>query len=260
MGTAVGGILGGGQMAAAEVQQQSSILGSAARRLISNENLTRYRSVIDSVFSGDYPSQSIIQMGETPEILLQYGASQHPLTLTQNTAYKIAYLEGYFGGKHNLGMSVLKQLPYQIADPIAIIKSTSQPDSLIVLTKWKDGNADVIVPIHLNKRGVIEAENRIASAYGKGHIDSILGENGENILYTKNDEDIHQLLDKGVQFPQLFVDDILAKKSIANPQGNVKPKVKKSYQILQTLPDRSRVPRGTTPRCCAGSRKAEQRQ
>lgn len=222
VGAAVGGVLGGGQAVVGKVRQQSSVLGSAARRLISNENLARYRSVIDSVFSGDYPSESVIQMGETPEILLQYGASQHPLTLTQNTAYKIAYPQGYFGGKHNMGMSVLKQLPYQIADPVAILKSTSQPDSLIVLTKWKDGNTDVIVPIHLNKHGVIEPENRIASVYGKGHIDSIIGKNNENILYTKSGENIYQLLDKGVQFPQLLADDILARNSIAGTAQNVK--------------------------------------
>ena len=134
-----------------------------------------------------------------------------------------------------MGMSVLKQLPYQIADPVAILKSTSQPDSLIVLTKWKDGNTDVIVPIHLNKHGVIEPENRIASVYGKGHIDSIIGKNNENILYTKNGENIYQLLDKGVQFPQLLADDILARNSITGTVQNVKSTPKNYAALLAEL-------------------------
>lgn len=68
----------------------------------------------------------MVVIGDTPEVLLKYGAKQHSLTFTPDTAYKIAYPEGYFGGKHNLGMSVLKQLPYQIADPVAILKSKTQ--------------------------------------------------------------------------------------------------------------------------------------
>ena len=37
-----------------------------------------------------------------------------------------------------------------------------------------------------------------------------------------NGEDIHQLLDKGVQFPQLLADDILARNSVAGTAQNVK--------------------------------------
>ena len=222
VGTAVGGILGAGQTAAANIQQHGIALGEAAKRLISNENIARYRTAIDAVFSGNYPSGKTIQIGETPEILLQYGASQHPLTMKQSTAYKIAYPQGYFGGQHNLGMSVLKQLPYQVIDPIAILRSNTQDNSLVLLTQWKDGDKDVIIPIHLDSQGTVEIENKIASAYGTGHIDSYIGKNGSNVLYTKNGEDIHQLLSKGVQFPQAMADDILARDSVVVREENVK--------------------------------------
>ena len=190
-----------------------------AGRLTSTDNMLRYRSDIDKVFSGDYPSGKLLSVGDTPELLTRYGASPLPMTMTQDAAYKIAYPEGYMGGKHNLGMSVLKQLPYQIENPVAILKSNTQPSSIVLLTAWKDGDKSIIVPLHLDKQGAISVENRIASAYQTGHMQSYLGEADSNVLYTKNNEDVHQLLSNGVQFPKAMADDILAKNNISQAEA-----------------------------------------
>lgn len=188
-------------------------------RLTSTDNMLRYRSDIDKVFSGNYPSGKLLSVGDTPELLTRYGANPLPMTMTQDAAYKIAYPEGYMGGKHNLGMSVLKQLPYQIENPVAILKSNTQPSSIVLLTAWKDGDKSIIVPLHLDKQGAISVENRIASAYQTGHMQSYLGEADSNVLYTKNNEDVHQLLSNGVQFPKAMADDILAKNNISQAEA-----------------------------------------
>ncbi len=181
--------------------------------------MLRYRSDIDKVFSGNYPSGKLLSVGDTPELLTRYGANPLPMTMTQDAAYKIAYPEGYMGGKHNLGMSVLKQLPYQIENPVAILKSNTQPSSIVLLTAWKDGDKSIIVPLHLDKQGAISVENRIASAYQTGHMQSYLGDADSNVLYTKNNEDVHQLLSNGVQFPKAMADDILAKNNISQAEA-----------------------------------------
>lgn len=199
---------------------QNAIPGvGTAGRLTSTDNMLRYRSDIDKVFSGDYPSGKLLSVGDTPELLTRYGANPLPMTMTQDAAYKIAYPEGYMGGKHNLGMSVLKQLPYQIENPVAILKSNTQPSSIVLLTAWKDGDKSIIVPLHLDKQGAISVENRIASAYQTGHMQSYLGEADSNVLYTKNNEDVHQLLSNGVQFPKAMADDILAKNNISQAEA-----------------------------------------
>lgn len=199
---------------------QNAVPGvETAGRLTSTDNMLRYRSDIDKVFSGDYPSGKLLSVGDTPELLTRYGASPLPMTMTQDAAYKIAYPEGYMGGKHNLGMSVLKQLPYQIENPVAILKSNTQPSSIVLLTAWKDGDKSIIVPLHLDKQGAISVENRIASAYQTGHMQSYLGEMDSNVLYTKNNEDVHQLLSNGVQFPKAMADDILAKNNISQAEA-----------------------------------------
>lgn len=204
---------------AAEGMQNAAPGVETASRLTSTDNMLRYRSDIDKVFSGDYPSGKLLSVGDTPELLTRYGANPLPMTMTQDAAYKIAYPEGYMGGKHNLGMSVLKQLPYQIENPVAILKSNTQPSSIVLLTAWKDGNKSIIVPLHLDKQGAISVENRIASAYQTGHMQSYLGEADSNVLYTKNNEDVHQLLSNGVQFPKAMADDILAKNNISQAEA-----------------------------------------
>lgn len=194
--------------------------------LVSTDNMLRYRDTIDSVFTGALPTGSDIVLGKTPSILTEYGAPELDLHMKQSVARKIAYPSGYMGGKHNLGLSALKNLPYQLADPIAIIENPQSNSrglaSKIVLTEWTDMDGKpVIVPIHLNAQGAIDVQNEVASAFGADYIRRIIGDNGENILYTKNNEGIEQLLSKGRPVPQAMADDVLARNSIPNTLHDV---------------------------------------
>lgn len=182
-------------------------------KLSTIENMQRYAKEIDDVFTGKAKDGSFIELGETPAILQRLGAKPHKLTMTQDTARKIAYPEGYeiggksMGGKHNLGIPALKQLPAQLENPLAILKSKTQPNSFVVLTNWKlDDGRTVITPIHLDKQGNITIDNRVVSTYGKD-VNKLLGENGENILWRKNDRSIDQLLVERLQLPMASSDD-----------------------------------------------------
>ena len=182
-------------------------------KLSSAENMKRYAKDIDDVFTGKAKDGSFVELGETPTILQRLGAKAHKLTMTQDTARKIAYPADYtiggqhMGGKHNLGIPALKQLPAQLENPLAVLKSKTQPDSFVVLTNWKleDGRT-VVTPIHLDKKGNITIDNRVASTYGKD-INKLLGENSENVLWRKNDRSIDQLLAERLQLPKTSSDD-----------------------------------------------------
>lgn len=174
-----------------------------------------YRAQIDAAFSGKMTKGEKITLGDTPDIVAKYGM-QAPLTMTQTTARKIAYPPGYLGGKHNLGIPALKYLPEQLADPIAILKSKTEGDSVVVLTAWNDTQGNpVIIPVHFGKDGTLTVENAIPSAYGKRNLEALFGENGENILYTKNNKSIDQLLSSRLQLPNAMADDTLVAYSIA---------------------------------------------
>ena len=92
-------------------------------------------------------------------------------------------------------------------------KSQSQPNSFVILTKWADTyGVPVIVALHLDQKGAVTLENNIASAYGRLNIEAIPEKNGENILWTKGNEDIATLLSVRLQLPQAVADDTLVSK------------------------------------------------
>lgn len=101
------------------------------------------------------------------------------------------------------------------------MKSKSQHDSFVVLTEWNDTeNNPVVAAIHLNKQGVVDDVNMLASAYGKRNLAALLGENNENVIYTKNNKGINQTLDGRLQLPGLLSDDTLVAYSIRQNAGN----------------------------------------
>lgn len=198
-----------------------------------------YEAQIDGVFNGSLSTDRSVTIGKTPEILQSLGAPNLPLTMTQNTARKIAYPEGYLGGKHNLGIPALKSLPQQLDNPLAVLQSKTQPDSFVVLTEWNDTNGNpVVAAVHMNKRGVIEDVNALASAYGKRNLESLLGENRENVIYTKENKSIDQILDNRLQLPELLSDDTLVAYSIAQNEGKNKGNPQAGAEVkAQEIPD-----------------------
>lgn len=208
------------EQAAAEQPAQSRAV--RAKAMDTAENMERFASEIDGVFNGTKSKAKMIEIGDTPELYEQFGVKPLKITITPATINKIAYPAGYQNGKHNLGIPAVKKLPQQLQNPSAILKSASQPNSLVVLTEWADTQGNpVVVPLHLDKKGAVTLENRVASAYGKQGIEALLGEKGENVLWTKGNEDIHQILSVRLQLPQAVSDDTLVSNySIQNQQEN----------------------------------------
>ena len=187
------------------------------------DNVERFAREVDEVFGGKRTLNKTIVLGNTPKIYLEYGAVPHDVTIQPMTLYKIAYPEGYFNGRHNLGIPAVKALPEQIQNPVAILRSKSQKDSFVILTEWADQSGNpVVIPLHLNRQGALTLENRIPSAYGKENVASLAGEAGENVLWTKGNEDITTLLSHRLQLPQAVADDTLVSNySIPRSASNV---------------------------------------
>ena len=164
-------------------------------------------SQINDVFTGKMGKDDQIQIGKTPEILKKYGAPDLDLKMSQKTMFKIAYPEGYYEGKHNLGFDAIAELPYQLSDPVAIIKSVTQPNSFVVLTEYVDEHGyPIITAIHMDKMGKIEPANQIASMYGKREMGEWAKGQREagNILYEKQNKGIESIAPARLQLPLLY--------------------------------------------------------
>lgn len=163
----------------------------------------RFMQQVNEVMHGINPTYPLT-VGDTPDILKRFGASDRIMTMNPTTVRKIAYPDGYMGGKHNLGFYALEHLSDQLENPVAVLKSATQRDSLVVFTEFLDAQGNpVMVPIHLDKAGRIGISNEVASMYGRGNFNKFIEEQRKlgNILFEDEKRTLQQLPRAGLQLP-----------------------------------------------------------
>lgn len=214
--------------------------------MLDERNIARYRREIDGVFDGSLPTGSDVIIGMPSDVLKEYGeVSDRVIRMSQRIARKIAYPLGYkigntiinsptelrvqgdMEGKHNLGISAVKNLPLQIADPIAITRNNeknSKKNSVVIWTNWitEDGKG-VMLGLVIDSKGATGLQNNVSTVFqADEEYAKRFFENKEDILYTKNNKDINQLLSVRRYMPKARVDDTFIK-SLAEKYPDVKP-------------------------------------
>lgn len=136
-------------------------------RLSLNESAdSDFAKAVDYVANGKFSSQ-IIDVGTTPSVLKMLGLPD------ANVVISGAVLKKIMLGKHNVTPDTLKQLPKQINDPVAVMKSSTQQNGYVVLTELMENvngiNKPVVSALHLKQTSQgIELIN-IASVYGRNN-------------------------------------------------------------------------------------------
>lgn len=136
-------------------------------RLSLNESAdSDFAKAVDDVANGKFSSQ-IIDVGTTPSVLKMLGLPD------ANVVISGAVLKKVMLGKHNVTPDTLKQLPKQINDPVAVMKSSTQQNGYVVLTELRENvngiNKPVVSALHLKQTSQgIELIN-IASVYGRNN-------------------------------------------------------------------------------------------
>lgn len=109
-------------------------------------------------------SRSVTVLPRTPAVLQRCGAANLPLRISVGTLNKVVR------GKHSVPVRELRGLLVNLDNPIAVFRSRTQADSLVVLTELRDeangNNAVVAVRLDAKESGGHEI-NAIASVYGK---------------------------------------------------------------------------------------------
>ena len=151
-------------------------------------------------------------MGNTPQILLDLGLDDYPITIRPtklNSIYNETTTDG--NNPHGLG-ELVKEIPEALKRPLNVVQSTTRPDSIVVVTDLADKNGDIIiVSLKPNTKGQLEIDNisankdvnKMTSAYGKKEYDYIVdnktGEYREGWmeLNRKNDKILYDI-DEGI--------------------------------------------------------------
>lgn len=154
-----------------------------------NENAdSDFAKAVDDIANGKFSSQ-IIEVGTTPSVLKMLGLPDANVVISGSVLKKVML------GKHNVTPDTLKQLPKQINDPVAVMKSSTQQNGYVVLTELTENvngvNKPVVAALHLKQTSQgIELIN-IASVYGRNNSQIQRGLENDLLYWNKK---------KGVNF------------------------------------------------------------
>lgn len=133
-----------------------------------NENPNSdFARAVENVFNSDEKVHSTrwIELGTTPQALIQAGISDKKMLLSNSKLIKI---------KHDhpeMTAGLLKQIPRELNNPVAVFKNTkvgSPNNSYVVLTELQADNGEsVIVALHADKTNRGLEFNKLASIYGR---------------------------------------------------------------------------------------------
>ena len=91
-------------------------------------------------------SNAFVKIMDTPLVLQMIGGLDYDVVIKQS---KIADIQE----KHpEITLNEMEQLPFALADPVAIFKSSTVKDSIVVMAEMKaDNGLNVVIPMQLNK-------------------------------------------------------------------------------------------------------------
>ena len=140
---------------------------------IDDKDVTKIQDFKDIVDSDKDVSFSI-SLGQTPKKLVESGAKQRELFVSKEIINKSQNKKNI---GHDLDKEILKQVPEKLYNPIAVMKSRTVDNSLVVITELNDKkNNPVIIAIKLDNKGrnnnII---NEIKTIHGRSGFENLFG-------------------------------------------------------------------------------------
>ncbi len=136
---------------------------NVTRYAITGNDIKNWNETLDAVANGTIETrQNYTVLSRTPAVLRMLDVNNLPLEITGGVLNKITE------GKHNIAIDDLRNLPYELDDPVAVFQSATHGNAYTILTSLKEGNNNVIVALALDfERRDRILVNEILSAYGK---------------------------------------------------------------------------------------------
>lgn len=129
-----------------------------------------YLEQVEKFYNRKLQSHALIELGMTPRILIQHGASDIPLIIKQSTLTKCIRRSTGSRSAHELPRKVIETLPEQIANPIFLI-TDKERNSIVLISDSEDRKGNkILTAILLNTEQYTNRVNEIKSIYGKTNL------------------------------------------------------------------------------------------
>ncbi len=171
---------------------------------------------VDEVINGTFPKNDMLVLGKTPQALKDIGLSDLPITMTQKHLETIMNESGKYknANYHNLGIDIVKQLPEAINNPLDIVKSNTDSNSIVLTTYLSDKqDRTIIASIKIDGRGTVNDiridTNVMTSAYGRNNYEKFMEDNlkNGNLLYDIDRGVIKKLTGQGYNYLDASVNE-----------------------------------------------------
>ena len=166
---------------------------------------------VEDYKNGKIPERDSLLIGATPEVFKKIGLNSLPVTINQR---HVDYaLNGTKDIDHHIGEAMLSQLPEAIKDPVAVMRSQTNPNRIVALLEFAYNGKNIVAPFEIDGYGIQNSividSNAIVSVYAKDNAISkqlkkaIQDEaNGKISLFYLNKNKADVLLQKaGLQLP-----------------------------------------------------------
>lgn len=217
--------------------QQAKNADDTIRLSLNESDNSDFAKAVDDVFgsTNTQVKAESIYLGTTPKALIESGLDDLPMFMNKQKLVKIKH-------EHpEMTADLLKQIPQQINNPVAVFKNTkegSPNNSYVVLTELQGTNGNpVISAIHANKTERGLEFHRIASVYGRNESSNYL----TNMVKHSEVRFVNKQKARRINHTlQLLADDTLNelfdRASVVKSDGSVNtlnPEIQRAQEILR---------------------------
>ncbi|MBN3207147.1 hypothetical protein H5A35_06935 [Pectobacterium brasiliense] len=160
----------------------------------------QYRADLDRTMRSLKSGDVSVKLGRTPPVLRALGAPNLDMFINRDTVRKATN-----GVKHDVPLSVIENLPELMHDPLAVYRSATQDNAVVMLLEANDVNGNPVVSaVHMSAAQRRIEINRIASVYGTiGGMAKVQGmEDAGLALYRRKKENPDNPHSQGLQLPK----------------------------------------------------------
>ncbi len=191
-----------------------------------------YLDQIDKYYNKKLKSFSYIELGQTPDLLVKFGAPKLPLIMLQSTLTKCTRKSTGSRSAHELPRDVIESLPQQISNPIFLIQDKARNSiALISDAEDKSGNK-ILTAILLDTVQHANRVNEVKSIYGKTSLKEYLHKHIDlqqlNVIDNKKAEMLSRVL--GLQLPMALITSNFDK-NISSEPSKVNANIQKEENI-----------------------------
>ena len=198
-----------------------------------------YQNQIDMFYRNKLPTSSEIKLGNTPEVLLKFGAKELPLIIKQSSLRKCIREPKGSRSAHQIDRAIVEKLPALIKNPIIVVEEKERnSQALICDCKDKNGH-NILIAIQMEQKLYGNMVNEVKSIYGKEHLTEYLRKFSENEIHVVSKEKVKQLSPTiGLQLSEApitldYNNNVPQKKSYVNE--NTENTLRKSCDIVKEI-------------------------